>query len=66
MRRPLWLWISLIVGAVSLIVGIIWRVVLIAWPRGLEAQAYLQFTQTALLFAVVLVLWMILGRMEKS
>lgn len=66
MRRPLWLWISLIVAAVSLIVGMIWRVGLIAWPRGLEAQAYLQFTQTALLFAVVLVLWMILGRMEKS
>lgn len=60
------LWVTLIISGLSLLIGIIWRFTLIAWPRGLEAQAYLRFTETALVFAAVLVLLMILGKLEKS
>ncbi len=46
--------VFIVVAAVSLIVGIISR--LIVKPiLGIEAQAFLQFTQTCLLFAIAIV-----------
>jgi len=42
-----------IIGAViSLVLGIFSRILLLPWPFGIEAQAYLQFSQTLLLFAI--------------
>ena len=46
--------LSIIVAAISLIVGIISRIMMKPFPLGLEAQAYLQFSQTMLLFALAL------------
>lgn len=43
-----------IVAGISLIVGIISRILLTPFPFGLEAQAYLQFSQAMLLFAIAL------------
>jgi hypothetical protein len=46
----------IIVAVVSLILGIISRILVHPFPfgatHGIEAQAYLQFTQTCLLFAI--------------
>lgn len=42
----------IIVAGLSLIIGIISRILLKPFPFGLEAQAYLQFSQTMLLFAL--------------
>ena len=44
----------LIVAGLSLIVGIISRILLKPFPFGLEAQAYLRFAQTLLLFAIAI------------
>lgn len=44
----------IIVAAICLIVGIISRILLTPFPFGLEAQAYLQFSQAMLLFAIAL------------
>jgi hypothetical protein len=44
----------IIVAGISLIIGIISRILLKPFPFGLEAQAYLQFTQTMLLFALAI------------
>jgi len=46
----------IIVAAISLIVGIISRILLKPFPFGLEAQAYLQFSQVLLLFAIAIVI----------
>lgn len=46
--------LAIIVAAISLIIGIISRIMLKPFPFGLEAQAYLQFSQTMLLFALAL------------
>jgi hypothetical protein len=46
--------LAIIVAAISLIVGIISRIMMKPFPFGLEAQAYLQFSQTMLLFALAL------------
>ncbi len=46
--------LAIIVAAISLIVGIISRIMMKPFPFGLEAQAYLQFCQTMLLFALAL------------
>jgi len=42
----------IIVAAISIILGIISRILLTPFPFGLEAQAYLQFSQAMLLFAI--------------
>jgi len=44
----------LFLAAISLIVGIISRILLKPFPFGLEAQAYVQFAQTLLLFAIAI------------
>ena len=44
----------LILAGISLIVGIISRLLLKPFPFGLEAQAYVQFSQTLLLFAIAI------------
>jgi len=43
-----------IVAGISIIIGIISRILLKPFPFGLEAQAYLQFSQAMLLFAIAL------------
>ncbi|MCJ7580793.1 MAG: hypothetical protein MUP98_09710 [Candidatus Aminicenantes bacterium] len=44
-----------IIGAVlSLIIGSVSRVTMRPFPFGIEAQAYLQFSQTLLLFAIAI------------
>ncbi|MFH1683779.1 MAG: hypothetical protein ABIA67_02720 [Candidatus Margulisiibacteriota bacterium] len=49
--------IALIVAAISFVIGAISRLTLIPIPiAGIEAQALLQFTNTALLAAIALVL----------
>ena len=44
----------IIASVITLIMGIISRIFLIPWPFGIEAQAYLRFTQALLLFAIAL------------
>jgi len=44
----------LLLSVLSLILGIISRIILKPFPLGLQAQAFLQFTQTLLLFAIAL------------
>ncbi|MCJ7563282.1 MAG: hypothetical protein MUP52_01660 [Candidatus Aminicenantes bacterium] len=44
----------LIIAVISLILGIVSRILLKPFPFGLEAQAYLRFTQTLLLFAIAI------------
>jgi hypothetical protein len=44
----------LVLAAISLVLGIISRVLLKPFPLGLEAQAFNQFSQTLLLFAIAL------------
>jgi hypothetical protein len=44
----------LILAVISLIVGIISRILLKPFPFGLEARAYVQFSQTLLLFAIAI------------
>lgn len=48
--------LCIIIAIISLILGIISRVLVTPFPfgktHGIEAQAYLQFTQTLLLFAI--------------
>jgi len=44
----------LILAVISLILGIISRLLLKPFPFGLEAQAYLRFAQTVLLFAIAI------------
>ena len=46
--------VFIIVAAISLILGIISRIILTPFPFGLEAQAYLQFSQAILLFAIAI------------
>ena len=52
--------IALVVAAISLIVGIISRLTLVPVPiapgKGIEAQAFLAFTNTCLLIAITLTL----------
>ena len=52
--------IALVIGVISLIVGVISRVTLIPIPialgKGIEAQAFLSFTNTCVLFAIALIL----------
>jgi hypothetical protein len=47
-------YIAIIVGAISLVVGIISRITLTPVGPGIEAQAFLQFTNTCLLAAIAL------------
>ena len=53
-------WLSILVGIVSLIIGIISRAVATPVPiptgTGIEAQAFLQFTNTCFLFAIAMAL----------
>lgn len=42
----------LVLAAISLVLGIISRLLLKPFPFGLEAQAFVQFSQTLLLFAI--------------
>jgi hypothetical protein len=44
----------LVLAVISLVLGIISRLLLKPFPFGLEAQAYVQFSQTLLLFAIAL------------
>jgi len=48
--------LCIIVAIISLILGVISRILVTPFPfgksHGIEAQAYLQFTQTLLLFAI--------------
>lgn len=44
----------IVLAAISLVLGIISRLLLKPFPLGLEAQAYVQFSQTLLLFAIAL------------
>jgi hypothetical protein len=52
--------ISLVAAAISLILGIISRLTITPVPlapgKGIEAQAFLQFTNTCLLIAITLML----------
>lgn len=58
--------IALVVGAISLIVGIISRLTMTPVPivagGGLEAQAFLAFTNTCLLIAITFILLDMLKR----
>ena len=45
-------YIAIIVGAISLVLGIISRITLQPVGPGIEAQAFLQFTNTCLLVAI--------------
>ena len=51
----------IIVAAVSLVLGIISRLIVKPFLLGIEAQAFLQFTQACLLFAIAIAAreWMI-------
>lgn len=50
-------YIALVIAAISLIVGIISRLTLTpVGPAGIEAQAFLAFTNSCLLIAITLVL----------
>jgi len=55
----------IIVAGISLIIGIISRILMKPFPFGLEAQAYLQFAQAMLLFAIALGLRELLRAKEK-
>jgi len=59
------MWIAGIVALVSLIIGVISRLVFTP-IFGLEARAYLGFTQTCLLFALNFGLLQVLGKLEKK
>jgi len=56
----------IIVAAISLILGIISRILLKPFPFGLEGQAYVQFSQTLLLFAIAVGIREILKAKEKK
>ena len=51
----------IVVAAISLVLGIISRLMVKPFFLGIEAQAFLQFTQACLLFAIALAAreWMI-------
>jgi len=55
----------IIVAALSIILGIISRILLKPFPFGLEAQAYLQFSQAMLLFAIAVGIRELLRTKEK-
>jgi len=51
----------IVVAAISLILGVISRLIVKPLLLGIEAQAFLQFTQACLLFAIAIAVreWMI-------
>jgi uncharacterized membrane protein len=44
----------IVLAAISLVLGIISRILLKPFPFGIEGQAFIQFSQTLLLFAIAL------------
>lgn len=50
-------YVALVVGAISLIIGMISRVTLTpVGPAGIEAEAFLKFTNTCILTAITFIL----------
>ncbi len=56
----------LIVAALSLIIGIICRIITEPIIMGITSQAYLQFSQAALLFAIAIGIRELVGAKEKK